>query len=127
MFTFLFLSHKEGGIGSLVTNTWEREMCIIPVRKGGGGEGRRLLSSTGKCLPVSCQFGGDSRLEGHCPLALCSLFWGTSPREYIEQLWPLPPGNAAPQPGDSGVSSADLVGTFPVQSAETTGFIRYGE
>lgn len=33
MFTFLFLSRKFGGTDSAMTNTWERQMCIIPVKE----------------------------------------------------------------------------------------------
>lgn len=55
MFTFLFLSLRFGSTDSTVTNTWGRQMHIIP----GGGE--RLLPWSEKSLLMLGQIGGERR------------------------------------------------------------------
>lgn len=62
-----------------------------------------------KPLRVSRQIGGELRPGGAPRTGPGSCVLGTSPREYLGELCPLPalhPGNVAPQPGDSGGSSA---------------------
>lgn len=89
MFTFLFLSHKWGGIGSFVTNTWERKMCIIPVRNQGGVEVKDTWAQVGS---LSWYFArlerrGYTSLEGHHTLALSPIIFALFPRNYIAWLW----------------------------------------
>jgi hypothetical protein len=53
MFTFLFLSPRFGGTDSTMTNTWERQMHIIPGRR------ERHLPWSGKSLLMLGQIGGE--------------------------------------------------------------------
>lgn len=88
MFTFLLLSQKWGAIGSFVTNTWERKLRIISVRNPGvlrwkdtwaplGNRSWYFAKSEGRA--------GYTRPETHQTLALCPIFLGTFPREYIHE------------------------------------------
>lgn len=96
-----------------------------PVRNQGGWWGEKTPELKQEGSLVFCQVKGEIRLDwsrGTLSGGPVSRIWGHFSKECIGERWPLPSGNAAPQCGGSGISSANLVESPPrLMSARTQG------